>query len=693
MGILGTNKCERASDALRSALADMLRQHGEGAIDYMLDAGQFDGVHAEIARTVNALARSHVEAATKVADVASAYAAGQLDAALERLPGKRGAICTAMDSVREQLRTSMRAQAALDVTATNVMIADADFNIGYVNVSLAAMLAEAEADIRKQLPGFDARAVIGTNIDSFHKNPAHQRSLLNQLRGTYTAKLQIGGRAFSLIVNPIVDKGGRRSGTVVEWKDQTVELAAREREQHLAAENTRIKNALDNCTTNVMIADNDGKIIYMNDSISAMMRLAESDIRKQLPQFDANKLIGANFDGFHRNPAHQRNVLGSLRGTHRAQITIGGRTFALIANPINDDKGVRIGSVAEWKDRTAEVAVEAEVAGIVSGAADGDLTARIAVEGKEGFFKTLGEGINQLLSIISGGLRDVSGALAGLSAASDQISSTAQSLSQAASEQAAGVEETSASMEQMTASIAQNTDNATVTDGIATRAAAEAMEGGEAVKMTVAAMKQIAKKVAIIDDIAYQTNLLALNAAIEAARAGEHGKGFAVVAAEVRKLAERSQVAAQEIGEVASSSVDMAEQAGKLLAQMVPNIKKTSELVQEITAASQEQSAGVGQINASMAQLSMTTQQNAAASEQLAATAEEMSSQTEQLQQTMDFFKLDAGDGAGDGAGEHKNARRTAQAHQAPVKVSPPRIRGGIPHADGGPGEAHFQRF
>ncbi|AZF15628.1 methyl-accepting chemotaxis protein [Pseudomonas sp. R3-18-08] len=237
---------------------------------------------------------------------------------------------------------------------------------------------------------------------------------------------------------------------------------------------------------------------------------------------------------------------------------------------------------------------------------------------------------------------EVRNAADNLASASEQVSATAQSMSQATSEQAASVEETSASVEQMSASINQNTENAKVTDGMASKAAKEATEGGESVQQTVVAMKKIAQRISIIDDIAYQTNLLALNAAIEAARAGEHGKGFAVVAAEVRKLAERSQVAAQEIGELSSSSVDMAEKAGKLLDEMVPSINKTSDLVQEISAASEEQAAGVAQINTAMTQLNQVTQQNASSSEELAATAEEMSSQAEQLQQAMSFFVLDS---------------------------------------------------
>jgi methyl-accepting chemotaxis protein len=243
-------------------------------------------------------------------------------------------------------------------------------------------------------------------------------------------------------------------------------------------------------------------------------------------------------------------------------------------------------------------------------------------------------------------LGDVRSAADSLSSASEQVSSTSQSLSQAANEQAASVEQTSASVEQMSASIAQNTESAKITDGIAGKAANDAVQGGGAVGDTVLAMKQIADKISIIDDIAYQTNLLALNAAIEAARAGDHGKGFAVVAAEVRKLAERSQIAAQEIGQVASSSVQLAEQAGRLLNEIVPNIQKTSDLVQEITAASQEQSGAAVQINIAMGQMNQITQQNASASEELAATAEEMNAQAGQLQELIGFFRFDDGTGS-----------------------------------------------
>ncbi len=337
----------------------------------------------------------------------------------------------------------------------------------------------------------------------------------------------------------------------------------------------------------------------------------------------------------------------------------------------------------------------AEAVQVVNRMAEGDLTVKIQATSKDETGQAL-QAMQNMIGKLSQVVSDVNSGAQALASASEQVSATSQQLSQASSEQAASVEETSASIEQMTSSIAQNTENAKITDGMASKATVEAAEGGESVNATVAAMKQIAKKISIIDDIAYQTNLLALNAAIEAARAGEHGKGFAVVAAEVRKLAERSQVAAQEIGEVASSSVELAEKAGKLLDSIVPSIRKTSDLVQEISAASSEQSSGAGQINSAVSQLSQTTQQNASSSEELAATAEEMSSQAEQLQQSMAFFKLEGSVGLR----APTTARKSASVPK-PGAVKPGASRmtgntavGNLALASGGSvDESHFTKF
>ena len=657
---------------------DILAQISQGNLSNAIATRKSDTTSLlAMIKTMQSGLRNVVE---EMQSVVSASAHGDLSHRI-RLDGKQGFAKDLGMQINLLADETMRIKMALDNASTSVMIADAESKIVYMNASVVTLMKNAENDIRKELPQFRVNEILGGSFDRFHKNAARQRSLLGGLLGVHKLDIRVGARVFGVIASPILDDAGQRLGTIVEWKDRAGELAAEEEAQR----NARIREALDKCTTNVMIANASNVIAYMNETALAMMQRNEAELRNTLPRFDANHLIGQNIDVFHKNPPHQSDMLAAMTSTHRAQIQIGSLHFGFVANPIVDVHGKRVGTVVEWLDRTAEVGVEREIATIVGGAAKGDFSSRLSLEGKSGFFANLSHNINRLMDTSEHGLTDVADVLLAFSkgdltrridrnyeglfgkvkdcanqtaqnltrvigevrAATDalteaahQVSSTAQSLSQSASEQAANVEETTESVGAMSLSIGQNSNNAKVTDGMATKTCNEAVEGGNAVGQTVVAMKQIAARIGIVDDIAYQTNLLALNAAIEAARAGEHGKGFAVVAVEVRKLAVRSQSAAKEIGELAEQSVFTAERAGSLLDEIVPSIQKTSQLVQEIAAASARQSESVSKIDGAMTQLSKATQQNASASEELAATSEELSGQARQLQQSIDFFNV-----------------------------------------------------
>jgi len=600
---------------------------------------------------------------------------------------------------REQEQNAKIAN-ALKLCQANVMLADNDMNIIYMNDEMIKMMDNREKEIQEYLPDFRVKELIGTNVDIFHKQPKHQRDMVKGLAKPFKTKVAFDDITFNLIATPWVDDEGNRIGTVVEWNDVTEELRARKAEKAAADSNARVKQALDSVTTNAMIADNDGNIIYMNEAVQDMMKNAESDLRKDLPGFDASSLLGANFDRFHKNPAHQRSMLSALSQTYRTEIVVGGRTFALTANPIVNEQGERLGTVVEWLDRTIEVGAEREIDSIVDAAVGGDLSKRIDVAGKKGFFLNLAEGLNRLLTVADDVVNDtvrifdalahgnltrkiegeyegsfgklkqdanstverlteiitrIRESAATVATGASEIAQGNSDLSKRTESQASSLEETASSMEEMTSAVKQTSENSVHANELASSARVKAQEGGDVVSKAVSAMdeinqasKKISDIIGVIDEIAFQTNLLALNAAVEAARAGEQGRGFAVVAGEVRNLAQRSAGAAKEIKDLIRDSVDKVEAgtslvnaSGKTLREIIDAVDRVSTMIQEISTAASEQSSGIDQVNSAVAQMDEMTQQNAALVEEATAAGEAMSGQAQGMTQLMEFFTID----------------------------------------------------
>jgi methyl-accepting chemotaxis protein len=496
------------------------------------------------------------------------------------------------------------------------------------------------------------------------------RMVTRSMTQPLTRAIDVFGKISAGQYDSAIDKSGTdEAGQVLQALDEMQgKLRTQiETERAVAAENTRIRQALDKASTSVVLADENHQIIYVNETAKASFTRNAQEIRATLPNFDPSRLRGSSLDSLSTNPGHERRVLDNLQGVDVQERVLGDFTFRTVTNPVVDEGGKRLGSVMEWTQRTQEVRVEKELQNMLASVNSGAIGKRIDLAGKNGFFEVMARGINQLADNLTETVSKVKLAAEEIHRGAQEISAGNSNLSLRTEEQAASLEETASSMEEMTTTVKQNADNAGQANQLALAAREQAEQGGMVVGKAVQAMsgindsaRKIADIIGVIDEIAFQTNLLALNAAVEAARAGEQGRGFAVVASEVRNLAGRSATAAKEIKDLIHDSVKkvsdgslLVTQSGQTLEQIVISVKKVSDIVAEIAAASREQSLGIEQVGRAVMQMDELTQQNAALVEQATAASQSMTTEATTLRETMARYDFTGIAMAASGFGSH----------------------------------------
>jgi len=493
----------------------------------------------------------------------------------------------------------------IDNLPANVMVCDpATFNITYANKTSIDTLRTIQ-DLLPQ--GVTADNIIGQCIDVFHKNPSHQRQLLaNPGNLPHLAIIRLGPHLLELNISGLFGAGNTLDHLLLSWT--------------IVTERENLKQMVDSMPINVIMCDPKTlEVTYINQTSVNTLKAVE-----HLIPIKAEEVLGSCIDIFHKNPSHQRQMLGDANNLpHKAKIKLGDETLSLDVSAIIDSTGYYVGAMVAWNVISAQV--------------------------------QMANNVKEVTGIVASASTEMQNTAQGLSATAEQTSQQASAVAAAAEQASANVQTVASAAEELSSSIEEVGRQVTESSNIAQGAAKEAEHTNESVEELAEAADKIGEVVELISDIAAQTNLLALNATIEAARAGDAGKGFAVVANEVKSLASQTAKATGDISAQISAIQSATGNAVTAIRGIAGTINQVNEIAGAIASAVEEQGAatqeiarnvqeaatGTQEVTANITEVQKAATETGESSSQVLEAAGELSKQAEALQSEIENFMND----------------------------------------------------